>query len=745
MKKSTSKLLIAALASSAIIAPISSVASAATPVKEGVYFSATNEFFTVEQLGDLSTQKIGKLFDENSTDQVFIYTEGIGTATLAQANASDFISAANENGFKNEPEKIIPEGSYVGKDGNDIVIGDVVAPELSVESVSAITFTGVEVTFPEVTEAIEDANVVVKDGEGNVVPTEAKLLAEGETSAEFAFTTPFKADHKFTGVWTVNGKEYSFDAINQLADIVDAVTKGNQIELQAALDAAGITYADETRIVEYLAALQEDGATASLEAVQKAITKVDEDTATEADKEAAVKAVADAKTQAQLLKALQDNFDLVNPTWIVNYANPEVEGEGGEPTAETAGNADLLAFEASSEPADVAGDFDVIQEAVYNTNVAKVAPKVADANLSLDSKKVAEARTLVTNWIPEFAADEDSDFAGLKEYSLDLLSLEDALIAVDQAKTNSALKTALVNLDKLETELVEKYSEAGLVSEFDIDTVEDANLTAYRNAIAKAEVGAKNQRKDIQKIVTDANNTAVDTAKEKVLENLNKVSTKTAATDVVSLLAQYKALDKETVTAEVKPAYSEAYKAEVLATYTAADPVVEIDAAAVQTLVNKVNLAKDADARLAAVNSASTASEMSTALIALEAADGATAFTNLSSTAKLEVAEIVLAKRNAEDDKKFANKDVALASITTPETGAIAVRTAFLNDVNDESTIAGVQVALAGEDSLLPDFAKLDAAAQVEKAEAVLNALTALKADGKAGFSTVTEIKTIVE
>jgi len=40
-------------------------------------------------------------------------------------------------------------------------------------------------------------------------------------------------------------------------------------------------------------------------------------------------------------------------------------------------------------------------------------------------------------------------------------------------------------------------------------------------------------------------------------------------------------------------------------------------------------------------------------------------------------------------------------------------------DVNDETTIAGVQAALAGENSLLPEFKTLGAAAQVEKAEAV--------------------------
>jgi hypothetical protein len=92
------------------------------------------------------------------------------------------------------------------------------------------------------------------------------LLAEGETQADFEFVTPFPEDYEFTGVWTVNGEPYSFDAINQLAAIAAAVEDGNEVKLQAALDAAGITYKDETKMPQYLAALGEDGATASLEA-----------------------------------------------------------------------------------------------------------------------------------------------------------------------------------------------------------------------------------------------------------------------------------------------------------------------------------------------------------------------------------------------------------------------------------------------------------------------------------------------
>lgn len=379
-----------------------------------------------------------------------------------------------------------------------VVVAETVEAPFKVESVTTINNNAVTVTFAEVTEAIEDANIVVKDGEGNVVETKPMLLAEGTTQADFEFVTPFPVDHKFTGVWDVNGEKYNFDAINQLADIEEAVKANNEIDLQAALDAAGITYADELRIAEYLGALDAD-ALKSLDAVQEAITKVDEDKATAKDKAAAVKAVIDAETQAQLLAALNANFERVNSAWIVNYS---VAGEGN-----------LLAFTGTGA-GNEATDFTSIQNAIDARNLAKVTPKVEAANMSLDSAKVTEARTLVSNWIAS-----EKGKVTIKDWALDGLDLEDALIAVNNAKTNSALKSALTNLDALENKLVAKYKDvasiSGIASDklaaakvdvFKLDKVLDANLTAYREAIAaETVIDDKNQRSDIQQIITDVN------------------------------------------------------------------------------------------------------------------------------------------------------------------------------------------------------------------------------------------------
>ena len=62
---------------------------------------------------------------------------------------------------------------------------------------------------------------------------------------------------------------------------------------------------------------------------------------------------------------------------------------------------------------------------------------------------------------------------------------------------------------------------------FDIETVKDENLTAYRTAIAATELKNKNQRSDIQAIITQVNEDAAAWVKD-VLAALNEVDSKTA-------------------------------------------------------------------------------------------------------------------------------------------------------------------------------------------------------------------------
>ncbi|ARK25337.1 hypothetical protein SporoP37_12165 [Sporosarcina sp. P37] len=97
---------------------------AATDIPDGVFFSKTGEYYNPQQLNSLSTQKIGKLFSENSLLEIYIHYKGIGAASLAQSNASDFITAANKNGNKDNPGIIIPNRTYIDPSGNNVEVID---------------------------------------------------------------------------------------------------------------------------------------------------------------------------------------------------------------------------------------------------------------------------------------------------------------------------------------------------------------------------------------------------------------------------------------------------------------------------------------------------------------------------------------------------------------------------------------------------------------------------------------------
>lgn len=322
-----------------------------------------------------------------------------------------------------------------------------VVEALRVESVSAINNDGVEVTFEATTEDNEEANVVVKDGEGNVVATEAMLVAEGATSATFDFVTPFAADYDFTGVWTVNGVEYSFDAINQLADIAAAVANKNEIELQAALDAAGITYVDELKIGAYLAALDAD-ALETLETVQEAINEVDKGAADVEVDAAKVKAVADAKTQAQLLTALTANFDDVNSAWIVDYATHETNGLLGKTVEQL-------------------DSVDAIQEKIYAVNQGAI-----DADAPTTAAEQAKHTALIEAWM-----EPDAEKVTAKAEKIEASKLAEAAYKVNEATTANRLYDALVAFANL----------ADDDTVIDIENIKSENKTYYFNIVKPAE------------------------------------------------------------------------------------------------------------------------------------------------------------------------------------------------------------------------------------------------------------------
>src|SRR5699024_4438496 len=130
---------------------------------------------------------IARAYDLEESEEEADFTDADDISDYAVG----FVNAAAEAGFIEG----YPEGDYkpqrdITRAQSAVILYRVmnveeVEEELEIESVSVIDSTGVEVVFEATTEDNDEANVVVKDEEGNVVETKAKLLAEGATSATF--------------------------------------------------------------------------------------------------------------------------------------------------------------------------------------------------------------------------------------------------------------------------------------------------------------------------------------------------------------------------------------------------------------------------------------------------------------------------------------------------------------------------------------------------------------------------------
>lgn len=447
---------------------------------------------------------------------------------------SEFGKYFKEDGsLKETPESIeidgiaydytqVQRGLALGKTIDELK--DILTPvkaNLSVESVSAITETTVDVAINAPKEDVLGATVVVKDGKNNVVEVNPVDISAGDTVASFTFKTAIKTD-ALVGVWTVDGKEYSFDAINQLKDITEAASGSDQVKLLSTLNAAGIKNIDEDKLGVYASAIV-DASPETLADVQKAIDEVNKSEAEKDAEAAAVKAVVDATNQVQLLNALKANFEFVNADWNVKYAAAVVTNSSDADVA--------LADLTKDNSAGVT--FGAIQDAINGVNDAEVAAAYDKAFKSLKASDVSAARTLANSYL---STDKDAVITK-KEAANDSLDVLDALIRVNTATTNNSLKTALVALDNLETTLVEKYKNNTLGvtvdDEFDIKLVNDSLLAEYRAEIAKTtDIGKKNQRKDIETIIKKVNGDTADTL-------LGKVTGATTADELLKALKAY--------------------------------------------------------------------------------------------------------------------------------------------------------------------------------------------------------------
>lgn len=698
------KKLVLSVLSTAVVASMASAAMA----KPGAGFYVggdVDKYYSINAFFDNFDEALDHILD-NMEATVFVDGDANAAPFLAALEAEDIntvLKPAQQSDFEDNVYENVEDPTKPYNPAEDdfepVPVGDLV-----VESVSAITSTTVDVAIAAPTEDVLGATVEVKDNNGNIVEVNPTDISAGDTVASFTFKTPVE---KLEGVWTVDGKEYSFTAIQQLADITDAASANplDQVKLLNALNAAGIQNVDENKLAAYAVAIV-DAAPATLADVQTAVDNANKSATDKEAEAAAVKAVVDAENQIQLLNALKANFAYVNADWTVKYQDAEVAADGG--------NFSLINLNADN----AAGvTFEEIQDAINGVNDAEVAAAYDTAFKSLKSADVTAARTLANTYL---ATDADATLTK-KDWANDSLDILDALIRVNAATTNNSLKSALVALDNLETALVVKYQNNSLgvivENDFDIKTVKDVNLADYRKKLSDTtDVTLKNQRGDIQTIITDVNNaadssliTAVQTAAsetpvdaDKLLKALNALGLKQVAasnkavyaanTDyqaVADAAAAQAAVDADNIAAimaldtaaeadqllvalnvvelkNILPENKVAYAASVADTVNGIGSKTSLTD--IQSALDAVNKAELAKAKVKAINEATTATEVKAALDKL----AITSYVNVPGADKLYIAEQVLKVR----DTLEAGRDELAADGTAKETGVAVVATA---------------------------------------------------------------------
>ncbi|MEB6112886.1 hypothetical protein MXM64_07535 [Kurthia gibsonii] len=532
-------------------------------------------------------------------------------------------------------------------DGEKHAFKEGVKLPLVVEGITAINTSVVEVAIAAPKADVLKATVEVKDGKGNIVPVKTVDVSAGDKTVAFTFDKTI-TDADFTGVWTIDGVEYNFDVLNQFKAIKDAST---DIALYDALKDAGITSVNPDLVGDYKTAIQAaisaDKAT-KVSDIQPIIDQVNKEKVDAVKEKELVKALNDAKTSdIKFLAALQANFTQVNKEWFTEY--------------KTALSAEITASKD-------------VQDKINQVNETKIGAAYDKAFKSLATADIQAARELLTT----YGATAGKDEFNKKGYANDSLDVLAALAKVDAATTNNTLKTALVELDALETKLVEKYKNESAVTvkdEFDVKEVKEEFLADYRAAVKVAVVGSKNQRKDIATIITTVNSEKLAGQKTATVDAVKAITEKTTEAEVVKLLQDvqtaHRTANQEPALNKVNEAYAKAYKTEI--TTVGATTLTTADA--INTLIGKVNGEQDAAAQLLAVNEAKTVAEMTSALTVISLTNGTSAaYINLSAANKAEVAELVLAAKKA--------NFVDATKVSEAVDAAVANRSDLISEVN---------------------------------------------------------------
>lgn len=174
------------------------------------------------------------------------------------------------NDFTETTEKTLadfkPEAEW--KDDKVVPVTPV-EEDLKVESVSAITATGVTVEIAELAKDLVDANVVVKNVGGQVYATKAMSIPAGTTTVTFAFETPLTVTP--SEGWTVDGVKYEVEEL-EIVNVERLIDSGKFLEVQfnkalSSLDASELNVrqtSTSARVGVEKVALASDGLSATI-------------------------------------------------------------------------------------------------------------------------------------------------------------------------------------------------------------------------------------------------------------------------------------------------------------------------------------------------------------------------------------------------------------------------------------------------------------------------------------------------
>lgn len=529
----------------------------------------------------------------------------------------------------------------------------------------------------------------------------AQDLAKGATSAQFDFEKAVVAAD-LTGVWTVNGVEYSFTELELVADIITEASAGtvNEVALLNLLNEAGIKNVDDAYLADYAVEIVAE-APVWFADVQKNIDDVNKDKAEDADEAVVVKAVADATTQVQLLTALQANFERVNPEWIVGYAQEDI-------TAVTGTN--MLDLDQDNYFGTVGTGITAadIQLAIDTENAAQIATANGALPAGADTAaEQAKVTALIQTWVE--ADDPATPLVTPKADAIEASKIKEAAFKVAEATTENSLYNALVAYADVAADSQLKVSE--LNANLKATYLAELNTATNRADLVTAIIGGTDNIKT--SIVTAADATAL----EDVLVDLGAAATTLAGTDNATNREAFKAeLQKLASYTSHQTATNAKFLLSTIDETILVDYATQMDAdgvgtgdsvATVQGSVTTVNDNKDLLVAVDVIaDSASTVTQVRDALVDLALSDSNTttdAFVEASSQVKLEIAQFVVDNRSSLEDPLTAGTVTAdgFAAYNTNVIGKAAADHAAkvaqfnaIGDLSTPATVTGTKTAL---------------------------------------------------